>query len=144
MMVRAFDPLDLARIRARAPIAEPMRAAAAVLPEAGPCWTAHSDGIVRACAGLVLFWPGRAGAWCVIGADFPTSAWPWLTKRVRRGLAEAARELRLRRIEAEALTGWEPGGHWLSILGFRPEGTMPGYGHDGADYDRWARVHQNG
>lgn len=142
MIVRPFHPLDLDRIRTRAPIAASLRDAATRIPDAGPCWTAHRDGIVHACAGLAVYWPGRAGVWCVIGADFPIAAWPWLTKRVRRGLAETTRDLRLRRIEAEALTGWEPAADWLALLGFRPEGTMAGYGHDGADYDRWARVNQ--
>jgi len=144
MIVRDFEPLDLHRIRTRVPIAAPMVQAAASLPLAGPCWTALRDGQVLACAGLVLHWPGRAGCWCVMGADFPAAAWPWLTKRVRRGLAEARRELGLRRIEAETLTGWEPGAKWLALLGFRPEGIMPGYGHDGADYDRWAQVGTHG
>jgi hypothetical protein len=142
MIVRPFEPLDLERMRTRAPIAAPMRQAAASLPDAGPCWTALHDGQVLACAGLVIHWPGRAGTWCLIGADLPARAWPWLTARVRRQLAEAQRELRLHRIEAEALTGWEPGARWLALLGFRPEGPMPGYGHDGADYDRWAKVNQ--
>jgi hypothetical protein len=138
LIVRPFEPLDLERIRPWRPIPAPMRQAAAALPQAGPCWTAAHDGAVLACAGLVLHWPGRAGTWCLIGRDLPTRAWPWLHKRVARGLAELRHELALRRIEAEALTGWEPGARWLHRLGFRPEGIMPAYGHDGADYDRWA------
>lgn len=138
MIVRPFEPLDLDRIRPWRPIPAPMREAAAALPQAGPCWTAVHEGAVWACAGLVLHWQGRAGTWCVIGRDLPTRAWPRLHKRVVAQLAEARAQLALRRIEAEALTGWKPGATWLQLLGFRHEGPMPAYGHDGADYDRWA------
>lgn len=140
MIVRPFDPLDLARIRPWRPIDPAMRATAPDLPRHGPCWSAVHDGAVWACAGLWLHWPGRAGAWCLIGRDMPPRAWPWLHKRVARGLIELRRELGLRRIEADALAGWPPGAKWLALLGFRHEGAMAGYGPDGADYDRWAWV----
>ena len=140
MIVREMQPLDLHRLRLAQPVPPDWRHHGAAMLAAGPCWSAVHDGQVLGCAGLVLHWRGLAGTWCMIGADFPTRGWPWLHKQVRRRLAQAARDLGVRRIEAEALTGWDPGARWLHLLGFRPEGIMPAYGHDGADYDRWALV----
>lgn len=138
MIVRPMDPLDPWRIRLRGNHPPGWRAAAPRMIEAGPCWAAVDDGRVLALAGLVPHWTGRAGAWCMLAEDLPTRLWPALHGHVRRRLAEARRELGLRRVEAEALTGWRPAARWLELLGFQPEGTMPAYGHDGADYDRWA------
>lgn len=138
MIVRPMEPLDTYRIRLRADGPPGWRSSGPALIKAGPAWAAVDSGTILALAGLVLHWQGRAGAWCMIGADLPTRAWPALTAHVRRRLGEARRELRLRRVEAEALAGWAPGARWLELLGFRPEGTMPAYGHDGADYDRWS------
>lgn len=144
MIVRDFTPLDLDRIRPLRPISGAMRAAAGEIAKAGPCWSAVQDGAVLACAGLVFHWQGRIGSWCLIGADFPRGSWVWLTHQVRRGLSQAQIELGARRIEAEALTGWEPGARWLKLLGFTCEGAMPAYGDDGASFDRWAKVRTDG
>ena len=144
MIVRDFRPLDLERIRPLRPISRSMVLAAGEIANAGPCWTAVHDGAVLACAGLVIHWPGRVGTWCLIGRDFPARAWPRLHKLVVRRLAEVQQQLGIRRIEAETLTGWAPGARWLTLLGFLPEGAMPGYGDDGASYDRWAKVRTDG
>lgn len=142
MKLRDFEPLDLYRIRLRegAATVPGWRDRGAEMLKCGPCWTAHQDGIVRACAGLVLHWPGRAGTWCIIGADMPTAAWPWLHKHVQRGLNDALHHLGLRRIEAECVLGWPPGTRWLQLLGFECEGPMRAYGHDGRDFLRYARI----
>jgi len=142
MMVRAFEPLDLHRLRLKpdTPTLEGWQDRGADMLAAGPCWSAVQDGAVLACAGFVLHWRGRASCWCLISADFPTAGWPWLHKQVLRRMNEAQHALGLIRIEAEALYGWLPGGRWLRMLGFDHEGVMRAYGHDGRDYSRWARI----
>lgn len=140
MMARDFQPLDLHRLVVSKPGLPGWRDEGAKLLGAGPCWTAVQDGEVLACAGLLLHWPGRAGAWCLIGDHFPRRGWVWLHKQVVAGLARSSAELGLRRIEAETLTGWPPGATWLRKLGFQHEAQMPAYGPDGRDYDRWARI----
>jgi hypothetical protein len=140
LIIREMQPIDLHRLRLAQNVPGDWRNHGPAMIAAGPCWSAVHDGQVIACAGLVLYWRGRAGTWCMIGADFPRRAWPWLHKQVCRRLAQAVRELRLRRVEAEALAGWQPGARWLRLLGFSPEGDMPAFGHDGADYTRWSLV----
>lgn len=144
MIARDFQPLDLHRLVVSKPGLRGWRDEGAKLAAAGPCWSAVQDGQVLACAGLLLHWPGRAGAWCLIGDHFPRRGWVWLHKQVVAGLARTSAELGLRRIEAETLTGWQPGAMWLRKLGFAPEGPMPAYGPDGRDYDRWARITPHG
>lgn len=140
MIIREMAPIDLHRIRLTQPVPGDWRQHGPAMLAAGPCWTALHDGTVLACAGLVLHWRGRAGTWCMISADMPRRAWPWLHKQIARRLPDAMRQLALRRVEAEALTGWQPGQRWLHLLGFQPEGTAPAFGHDGSDFDRWALV----
>lgn len=140
MMVREFQPLDLHRIVVARVAVPGWRDHGAKLLASGPCWSAVHDGEVIACAGLALHWPGRAGAWCLIGARFPRSGWIWLHRQVSQGLAKATADLRLRRIEAEAAYGWPPGARWLGMLGFEREGVMRAFGHGGEDFERWARI----
>lgn len=141
MIVREFQPIDLHRINTCAPHAVAgWRGRGQKLLDAGPCWTAAQDGQVLACAGLVLHWPGRAGAWCLIGADFPRASWLWLHRQVREGLARSTDDLGLRRIEAEARSQWPQGARWLRMLGFTREGTMSAFGPDGSDFDRWSLI----
>lgn len=135
-----MEPLDLHRIRIEQAALPGWRDQGAAMLAAGPCWAAVRGGQVLALAGLVLHWRGRASCWCLIGADFPTTGWVWLTKQVRHRMGAAIRELGLHRVEAEALTGWAPGRRWLLLLGFEHEGAMRAYGHDGSSYDRWAKL----
>jgi hypothetical protein len=97
------------------------------------------DGAVLGCAGFLVYWPGRVGTWCLIGADFPRRAWPWLHKQVARRMAQMQAS-GTRRIEAETRQGFANADRWMKALGFTPEGAMPAYGHDGATYLRWSRV----
>lgn len=146
MIIRAFEPLDLHRIRLQhEQSALPgWQDKGTAMQQAGPCWTALRHAQVLACAGLVLHWPGRAGCWCLIGSDLRPWDWPGLTRQVLQRMAQAQQALKLRRIEAEALAGWAPGARWLRLLGFHHESPMPAYGHDGADYDRWVMVRTDG
>jgi hypothetical protein len=138
MIARDFQPLDLYRIRVAATgLPAGWRGDGEKMLAAGPCWSVVRDGAVLVCLGLALPWRGRGCAWCIIGEDFPRSAWPWLHRRVRRGLPQVMARLGLHRIEAETLTGWEPGAAWLKKLGFTSEGPMEAYGPDGSDFDRW-------
>jgi len=140
VFVRAMEPLDLHRIRIEQAALPGWRDQGPAMLAAGPCWAAVRNGQVLALAGLVLHWPGRASCWCLIGADFPTTGWVWLTKQVRRRMGAAIRELALHRVEAESAYGWLPGVRWLELLGFEREGLMRAYGHDGRDFIRWAKV----
>ena len=142
MIVREMTPIDLYRIRIERPTQPMWREMGGSMLKAGPCWTAVRHGQVMACAGLVLHWQGRAGTWCLISADFPRRAWPWLHKAVMHLLPQAMRELRLHRVEAETLAGWEPGALWLRKLGFRSEDIAPCFGPDGADYVRWSLLNR--
>lgn len=139
MIVREFLPIDLHRIRTEAPHAVGgWRSRGQALLDAGPCWTAVHEGQVLACAGLAVHWPGRATAWCLIADDFPRASWLWLHRQVRQGLPRIIAELRVRRLETEVRSGWQPGARWMQMLGFTREGEpMRAYGPDGADYDRW-------
>jgi hypothetical protein len=141
MLIREFQPLDLHRIQvADTTLEAGWRHDGPRMAAAGPAWTVLHDGEVLVCVGLALPWRGRACAWCIIGSRFPRRAWPWLHRQVKTGIPRVMAELRLHRIEAEALTGWDPGARWLHKLGFRPEGIMPAYGPAQQDFDRWGFV----
>jgi hypothetical protein len=45
-----------------------------------------------------------------------------------------------RRVEATGRVGFDAAHRWFSLLGFDAEGVMRGYGPDGADHVRYARV----
>lgn len=136
--LRDMEAIDLLRIRTVRPMPGCWRDRFRTAMQAGPCWTAVHGGQVLACAGLVIYWHGRAGAWMLLSADFPRRAWPWARRTVLEGMARARDQLGLRRIEAETLADWPPGATFLRGCGFHREGRMLQYSAEGDDYDRWA------
>lgn len=70
---------------------------------AGPAWTAVQGGQVLGVAGLGVHYPGRAEAWCMVGAGVPRAAWLAIHRAVVRVLGEMQGEFR--RIEATSRAG---------------------------------------
>lgn len=102
----------------------------------GQAWTALDGDRVLGVAGLGVHYPGRAEAWCMIGAGVPRTAWLAIHRAVLGVLAGAE----FRRVEATSRVGFEAAHRWLHLLGFDAEGPLRAYGPDGADHIRWARV----
>lgn len=102
----------------------------------GCAMAARFRGRVIGFGGFAVHWPGRAGAWCFLGADIPKPAWVPLTRAVRTVLAAAD----IRRVEADIREEFRPGARWARMLGFVFEGAMPAFWTDGATYLRFARI----
>lgn len=98
--------------------------------------TARYRGRVIGFGGLQLIWPGRAVAWCFLGADIPKAAWVPLTRAVRQVLAL----FDVRRVEIDVRADFWPAHRWAFRLGFKCEGAMEAYWMDGATYLRFARI----
>ncbi len=112
----------------------PELAAALVGPHA---FTAHHEGRVLACAGVIEMWPDRAMAWAWISSV----AGPYFAG-VHRAVRRFLDVCPFRRVELTVLAGFEPGMRWARMLGFTLETPEPmrAYGVDGCDYYLWARV----
>ena len=105
------------------------------LAKVGPALTAEQDGQFLACVGVGYQTPEHGVAWAFISAD----AGPHLL-RLDRAVRRFFSTIRCRRLEATVKKGFTPGCRWLELLGFEHEGPLRGYGPDGSDYVRYARV----
>lgn len=90
---------------------------------------------IMLCGGVLPEGPGRGVLWALLSAQAGAHM-IFLHRGVKRFLEAQA----LRRVEATAVKGFDEGCRWLSLLGFKHEGEMPGYGLGGETHLRFGRV----
>lgn len=110
------------------------------LERGGPAYTGLVHEKVIACAGVRVMWPGVGGAWVAVGED-ATPYTLWLTKIVKRVLADIIRTQKLHRVEAQVLADNERNLRWMKALGFQREGGVArAYTSDQRDMVRFELV----
>lgn len=102
----------------------------------GPCMTAEEAGIVKACGGIWIFWPGTAEGW--VRVNIP--CFPSVVIKIKKVMMEWAEEHHLNRIQAPVETGWKTGEKFLKWVGMKAEGVMERYGPNDIDYTMYAWV----
>ncbi|HEU0070940.1 MAG TPA: hypothetical protein VFS04_06575 [Alphaproteobacteria bacterium] len=116
-----------------------LAALAASRADIGPAWTAVADGRVLGCAGIVPLWRGVGAGWLYAADEmrrYPVA----LHRTVLRGIAAAEVGLGLHRLQISVHEDFAASLAWVVRLGFACEGAMPGYGPNGDNYIRYARV----
>ena len=103
----------------------------------GPAFTGIEGDQIIGCVGLIVLWPGVAEAWAVSTPLWPSKA-KSVHKAITHGIKEMSATLGLWRIQTAIHSEHEVSHRWLMRMGFKDEGTMPGYGPDGATYLRLA------
>jgi hypothetical protein len=138
--LRSLSPSDPLRVAAREDFARDHEALGSPLfgpdrPE-GPCWTL-TDGPARwarplACGGLEPLGAGRFAAW-LYASDMTPRGWLAVARAFDRAVACAD----ARRVEATVRVGdarEDCARRFAERLGLKLEGTMRGFGPDGADH----------
>ncbi len=92
---------------------------------------------------LMLFgnqreWRGKDRIWVQISKHMPPRKWPRLWKLMKRWIADMMQTSW--RIEAEVISDYVQGVRALEILGFKREGFMLKYNHEGRDCYMYALV----
>ncbi|MBL8675508.1 MAG: hypothetical protein JNL07_11510 [Rhodospirillales bacterium] len=145
LRIRPFEAGDVERIEPRAAARRELlalgdtAARAAMCAEAGPAFTGFCGDRLVFCAGAIELWPGVAEGWALVSP---------LVERRRVAFHRAILGLlsrhqpawRCHRLQATVRQGEAAAARWLSRLGFVYEGRMAGYGPDGADHLRFARI----
>tara|TARA_Y100000310_G_scaffold279229_1_gene298213 strand:+ start:1006 stop:1476 length:471 start_codon:yes stop_codon:yes gene_type:complete len=94
-------------------------------------------GRVIGAGGVIPIWEGVGDAW-FLGSARVTANRIAVARAMRGVFRQIARDHGLRRIQGAMRSDWPQLGRWARFLGMRHEGSMPRYGADGADYERWA------
>jgi len=138
--VRPFDPADLGAMRIqpqqRCDLDRVGDAAAFALAayQGGPAFTAISDGRPLAACGIIEINAWHGTAWAVL-AEAKGPHFVAITRAVRAVLEASG----YARIDTPVRSDFEEGHVWARLLGFEREGRMRAWGHDGADWDLYAR-----
>lgn len=141
----AFEPEHLSQIDTRdyergfvAEITD-LTANARELAENGPALSFVETDII-ASGGIINLQRGVGDAWLSLSKSFtidgPSKRWVRLTRLIELELSR----LDFRRIQTAIPVGFKPGHRFARHMGFVSEGIMRSYGHDGSDYERFARV----
>lgn len=117
--VRPFQPTDAAQFVNRDGF-QCTQAHLLMQSQSGPAFTAELDGRPVAAAGIVLTWPGLGLAWMVIAEDMPLPPL-WLTRTVKRFLADLVRRHGLHRLEAVTVQDSIRNQRWIEAIGFSRE-----------------------
>lgn len=103
---------------------------------AGRSKTIFIDGQVRACVGVVEYWPGRGAVWAIIDRRAVDCYLPLI--RTLKRLLDAAPE---RRLESTVVASFDKGHKLNRILGFTLEAPlMKNYGELGTTYSLYSRT----
>ena len=105
-----------------------------------PSACAWSNGSRVAGWGLAPQWPGRAIAWAIL-TPMPLGELRAVTRLGRVFLDRQAGAYP--RIEASVRPDWEPGLHFLRLMGFQSEGLLRKYDPLGQDHLMYARIRLN-
>jgi hypothetical protein len=101
-----------------------------------PSLTARVNGVLLACAGIIIPWKGIADAWMLPTRNIARHP-KFLVSTVRRFLASSAEALDLVRIEAVVDSGFLAGRRFADFLGFERESEMPLFGPNRETYIRY-------
>ena len=96
-----------------------------------------------ACGGILPLHRGVGEAWYALSRRFavdrPTRDWASLA-RLSFDFVSRAFEGGFHRLQAHVPADFPPGHRWARRMGFEAEGTMRGFGPDGSDFVRFARI----
>jgi RimJ/RimL family protein N-acetyltransferase len=99
--------------------------------------TVMVDGEPIACAGPIVYWPGRALLWSFISRRVDQSNFLKIHRRAKAFIAE----LPFRRLEANVDVNFEAGHRWVNALGFELEAPrMKAFYIDGRDCSLYAKI----
>lgn len=100
------------------------------------------DGTVVAVGGLVMLWDGVAEIWLGVGDV------EWAKKHTRKFVGictqmvdSTAKAAGLRRLQCTTVADSKMSCRFVEALGFISEGQMPGYGVDGSNHVRYAKLY---
>ena len=97
------------------------------------------NGHLIGAAGIYPIWEGVGEAW-FLGTDRVDKNRMAVARTVRDGFETIARDHGFTRVQAAMRSDWPHLARWAKYLGMTHEGSMPRYGADGSDYERWARI----
>ena len=140
MEVRTFQPADLFAMslqRAQLGMVDNLREGnyAQSLKEAGPAFTATSDGDVIACIGVIKQWDTYGRAWALLD-ERAGRCMVALTRGIRRWL----RYHNPGRIDTAVDCDFPAAIRWAEMLGLAREGRMRRYTPEGRDCFLYAQV----
>lgn len=116
----------------------------------GPAYTAivvrpgspQAGETILGCAGVVIVWSGMGSAWMTL-SEAAALYRVWMTRTVRRCLADIMRAYDLHRLEAVIRADNERNRRWIEALGFRPEGGIArAYTPDRKDVVRYELIQE--
>ena len=105
----------------------------------GMAFSAIDNGYLVGAAGIAPLWEGVGEAW-LLGADRIAKHSRAAARVARTGLLDVAEEHGFWRVQAAMRSDWPELARWARFLGMTHEGSMPRYGADGSDYERYARI----
>lgn len=94
--------------------------------DAGPAFTAIEDGKILGCGGAMIYWPGRAEMWLLLGDAFYGKKFSGV-KLVYGFLFTLMANHGLTRVEANVVADDGRARRFVEWIGFKEEGTMPKY-----------------
>lgn len=105
----------------------------------GPAETGFWHGEPVAAGGILPLWRGVGEAWFLSNANL-CKAPIAITRRLVTGIRDSAQVYKLHRVQAVVHADNPTARRFMEWLTFENEGLMRGYGADGADYYRYAKV----
>lgn len=132
LMPRKFEARELALV-------DDMEQRTKEYLDRGMAYTGIIGDQILGCAGIFMLWRGVAEVWSVttpLVEKYPLA----FHRAISRGLKVVERSMGLWRIQVAIHGDHQVSLKWIQRLGFRLEGPMPGYGPDGATYERFAIV----
>ena len=102
-------------------------------------FTALENGHVIAAAGIYKLWSGVGEAW-LLASDRIYNNRVGVARAVRLGMKNIINEQGLWRVQTAMRSDWPLLERWATFLGMKHEGSMPKFGVDQSDWERWAWV----
>lgn len=130
--VRPYLPEDYLALLPALPVLFSPPSECAQMYAQHPSFSGEVAGQVAACAGLVIYWPGVAEAWAVLGPVGRENGYG-VTRAVMRGLVTLVRRHRLHRVQAKVIPAFEVGRRWVEWMGFQEEAYLRDYGPNRED-----------
>lgn len=106
----------------------------------GPAYTGIAGEVILGCAGVVIVWQGMGSVWMTLSEEAALYR-IWMTRTVKRCLADIMRAYDLHRLEAVVRADNERNQRWIEALGFAREGgTARAYTQDRQDAVRYELI----
>jgi hypothetical protein len=107
--------------------------------QAGPAFTLLNEKSVIAIGGIAMLWRGVGEAWAIPSTEVEKH--PLAFHRVIKKMIDIIQQNKnLHRVQASINEDHEKSHKWVKALGFKREGKMNGYGPNGENFIRYARV----